>query len=435
MSAPSPGTSAQRAGMRAAIRTQCFGIVAEGMVINGILLLYLTALGISAARTLVLLAVYPMTGAALLLPFAWLADRVGKKRIGFRGLLIGTVGWAMIAAAGSFGEAAEWLIGIGIFLAAVCFSMIGAGWFSLLSPVIPQQIRGRFFARMRTWFSVISITLSLIYAAVLAQNNAIIVYQVIFIIATAAYVARCFSYRRIPELEPPSEDRRTPFLKSVAESLRNQPLTKFCTYASLLTLFSAGAASLIAMTEKRVIDYSDGLVVVLANLAIGGSVFGMFFGGKTVDHFGPKSVFAGCHLAIGLGLAAFLLRVLFPTGAPQLLYLGVLHFMLGAARGAIGIAMTTELMAILPKGNKSVAAATFSIFQTCGVALSNFIPAWLLKSGTLKESWTIAGRQLSHFDSILLGYSIITLLLISTLGLIPSMRRKAESASLGLNRL
>ena len=54
--------------MRAAIRTQCFGIVAEGMIVNGILLLYLTALGVDAASTMIYLAVYPMTGAALLLP-------------------------------------------------------------------------------------------------------------------------------------------------------------------------------------------------------------------------------------------------------------------------------------------------------------------------------------------------------------------------------
>ena len=45
------GSREQRTGMRAAIWTQCFGIVAEGMVVNGTLLLYLTALGVSAARS------------------------------------------------------------------------------------------------------------------------------------------------------------------------------------------------------------------------------------------------------------------------------------------------------------------------------------------------------------------------------------------------
>jgi len=430
-----PGSPEQRAGMRAAIRTQCFGIVAEGMIVNGILLLYLTALGVDAASTMVYLAIYPMAGAALLLPFAWLADRIGKKIVGQGGLILGTLGWTLIGLAGFFGPTAPWLIGIGIFLAALCFSMLGASWFSLLSPVIPKEIRGRFFARLRTWFSVISIILSLTYAAVLEGNNAVIVYQIIFLIAAVAYVARYFSYRQIPELEPPAAGGHIPFLTSIQATLHNGPLAKFCGYALLLTLFTAGAGSLIAMTEKRVIEYSDGRIIVLANLAIGGSICGMYFGGKIIDRFGPRSVFAGCHIALGLGLFAFLLRVLFDTSTTMLIYLGVLHFILGSARGAIGIAMTTELMGLLPEKNKSVAAATFSIFQTVGVALSGFLPAWLLKSGRLSESWSAAGYTFSDFDSILLGYSAMTLLLISSLALVPSMQRKAEPTSLGLNRL
>jgi len=430
-----PGSPEQRAGMSAAIRTQCFGIVAEGMIVNGILLLYLTALGINAASTMVYLAIYPMTGAALLLPFAWLADRVGKKRVGQGGLILGTVGWTLIGLAGFSGALAPWLIGVGIFLAALCFSMLGASWFSLLSPVVPKEIRGRFFGKLRTWFSAVSIVLSLTYAAVLERNNSVIVYQAIFLIAAAAYVARLFSYRQIPELEPPTAEGRIPFLTSIQNTLRNGPLARFCGYALLMTLFTAGSGSLIAMTEKRVIDYSDGQIIVLANLSIGGSICGMFFGGKFIDRFGSRLVFAGCHIALGLGLMAFLLRVIFDAPTAMLVYLGTLHFALGSARGAIGIAMTTELMGLLPDKNKSVSAATFSIFQTVGVALSGFIPAWLLKSGKLKETWNIAGRTLSDFDSILLGYSVMTLVLISSLALVPSMRRKAEPASLGLNRL
>ncbi len=430
-----PGSPEQRTGMRAAIRTQCFGIVAEGMIVNGILLLYLTALGVDAANTMVYLAIYPLAGAALLLPFAWLADRIGKKLVGQGGLVLGTLGWTLIGLAGFFGDAAPWLVGVGIFLAALCFSMLGASWFSLLSPVVPKEIRGRFFARLRTWFSVVSIVLSLIYAAVLERNNAVIVYQFIFLIAAAAYVARIFVYRKIPELEPPTAASHIPFLTAIQATFRNGPLARFCVYALLMTLFTAGAGSLIAMTEKRVIEYSDGQIIVLANLSIGGSICGMFFGGKIIDRFGPRSVFAGCHIALGLGLFAFLLRVLFDAPMAMLIYLGALHFALGSARGAIGIAMTTELMGLLPEKNKSVSAATFSIFQTVGVALSGFMPAWLLKSERLKETWTFAGHPLSDFDSILLGYSVMTLLLISSLALVPSMQGKAEPTSLGLNRL
>ena len=430
-----PGSPEQRAGMRAAIWTQCFGIVAEGMVINGTLLLYLTALGVSAARTMVILAIYPMTGAVLLLPFAWLSDRVGKKRIGGVGLVIGTIGWILVGLAGFTGANATAIITVGIFCAALCFSMIGSSWFSLLSSIVPEEIRGRYFARLRTAFSVVSISLSLVYAAILAQNSEPIVYQIIFLIGAGGYIARSISYRRIPELERPQAADRAPFFRTILTALANRPLRGFCIYAFLLTMFTAGTGTLVALIEKRVVGYSDGQVVLLANLSIAGSVAGMFFGGKIIDRRGPRTVFAVCHIALGLGLSAFLLRVLFPVGVPQLIWLACLHFLLGSARGAIGIAMTSELMTLLPTRRKSVSAATFSIFQTCGVALSGFIPAWLIQSGTLAEQWSLAGSTFSHFDSVLLGCSVITVLLSAALRLIPSMGAKAQAASLGLNRL
>ena len=435
MSFPPPGTPGQRAGMRAAIPTQCFGIVAEGMVINGTLLLYLTAMGVSASRTIAILSIYPLTGALLLLPFAWLADHIGKKRVGSIGMVIGTVGWALVGLAGFAGEHGPSVIAFGIFLAALCFSMVGCSWFSLLSEVVPKEIRGRYFARLRTSFSLVSIGLSLIYAAVLVRNNGIIIYQIIFLIGAAAYVARCFCYRGIPELEATVTEQRPSFRTSIAASLRNRPLRRFCLYAFSLTVCTAGTGTLAALIEKHAVGYSDGRIILLANLSIAGSVAGMFVGGKIVDRFGTRLVFAGSHLALGIGLSAFLFRVMLPGELLLLVYLGTLHFALGIARGAIGIAMTTELMALLPARNKSVAAATFSIFQTCGVSLSGFVPAWLLQSGYLKEIWTVAGHQLTHFDSLLLGCSVLTLALIATLKLIPSMHNKAELASMGLNRL
>ena len=162
----------------------------------------------------------------------------------------------------------------------------------------------------------------------------------------------------------------------------------------------------------------------------------MYHGGRVVDRHGTRFVFAGCHIALAMGLFAFLLRGFFPAGTGTVIYLGALHFVLGGARGAIGIAMTTELMGLLPERNKSLAAAAFSIFHMVGAALSGFMPAWVLRTGTLSESWQFMGHALSPFDAIVLGYSFMTLVLVATLGLVPSMlRRKAEAASLGLNRL
>jgi len=429
------GHTGDRAAMRSIILTQCLGIIALGTVMNGTLLLYLTAVGVTAIRTMIYLAIQPMTNALLLLPSAYLADRYGKKRLGQAGLSIGIIGWGMIATGSFAGKWSEALIVIGIILASVCSTLVSAGWFSLLSPIIPSEIRGRFLGRLRLSFNFVSLIMSAVFAWILTIYSGVGVYQGFYAFATLAFIARWFTYRRIPELEPPVEkERAVSFGQVLSGVFQVKNLAAFCSYIFLLGLFTAGAGALFAMTEKRVLEFSDTQVILLSNFTLIGSMVGMFFGGMVVDRNGTRFVFAVCHVMLALTLVAFLFRVFAP---PTLLapYLGIVHFSLGTSFGAIGIAMTTELLGILPKNNKSVAASLFIIFQTSGVALSGMIPASILKMGILKDSWKIGGHELSSFDAVLLGYGIMTLLLVATLGLVPSMLRKSETASLGLNRL
>ena len=425
----------ERAAMRSIIWTQCLAIVAIGTLVNGTLLLYLTAIGCDAVRTMIYLVIQPFTNSLLLLPAAFLADRYGKKRIGQTGITIGIVGWGMVSAGPFGGGASESLVVIGLVLASVCSSLVGAGWFSLLSLIIPTEVRGRFFGRLRLSFSIVSLVLSVIFAWILSIHADIAVYQGIYAVATVAFIVRWFVYRRIPELDPPaSKPGQASFLRVLLEVIRVKNLAGFSSYIFLLTLFTAGAAALFAMIEKRVLDLSDTGVILLSNVTLIGSMVGMFFGGRVVDRHGTRLVFASCHIMLALTLFAYLLRV-FIWSSTVPIYLGILHFLLGGAMGSIGIAMTTELLAVLPQKNKSVAASIFVIFQTSGVALSGLLPAWILDVGILKGAWAFGGRQLSAFDAILFGYSLMTLILVATLGLVPSMSRKSEPTSLGLNRL
>lgn len=421
--------------MRHIIWSQCLAIIGLSTIVNGTLLLYLTAIDVSAVKTMIFVAVPPLTNALLLLPAAYLADKYGKKRIGQMGLSIGIVGWAMISLAPFSGNPTQWFILAGIILAAVCNSMVGAGWFSLLSPIIPEDTRGRFFSRLRLAFSLVSLILSISYAWILSIKSDISVYQAIYAAATLAFFIRWFVYRRIPELEPPQVKHDAPSFRHVLLNvIRNKKLTAFCSYMFLLGLFTAGSAALFAMTEKRVLDFTDTRIILLSNVTLIGGMFGMFLGGRIVDRHGTRLLFAACHVMLAFTLLGFLLRI-FTSAAILPFYLGGIHFLFGGAMGAIGIAMTTELLGVLPKENKSVAASMFIIFQTSGVALSGLIPAGILKAEILRDTWKIGAHELSSFDAILAGYSMMTLILVATLGLVPSMLRKSEPASLGLNRL
>ena len=293
----------EKAAMRNIIWSQCLAIVALGTVGNGTLLLYLDAIGANAVRTMIYLAILPLTNATLLLPAAYLADRYGKKRIGQIGLTIGIVGWGTISLGSFAGNSSESLVALGLILAAVCSSLMGAGWFSLLSPIIPADIRGRFIGRLRLTFSLVSLILSISYAWILSVNSDTIVYQGIYAVATVAYFIRWFAYRRIPELEPPERKSNTPSFRSVLlKVLRGKNLAAFCSYMFLLGLFTAGSGALFAMTEKRFLDFSPTSIILLSNVTLVGGMFGMFMGGRIVDRHGTRLVFAACHILLAFTL-------------------------------------------------------------------------------------------------------------------------------------
>ena len=62
-------------------------------------------------------------------------------------------------------------------------------------------------------------------------------------------------------------------------------------------------------------------------------------------------------------------------------------------------------------------------FLRGGQAVSGLIIAWALKLGILSESWSLFGATLGAYDSILLACGVMVLLLVVTLGLVPSVVR------------
>ena len=54
------------------------------------------------------------------------------------------------------------------------------------------------------------------------------------------------------------------------------------------------------------------------------------------------------------------------------------------------------------------------------------ISAAILKTGVLRESWTLLEKEMSQYDAILLAYAAMIVLMVVTLGLVPSVLRKAE---------
>ena len=58
--------------------------------------------------------------------------------------------------------------------------------------------------------------------------------------------------------------------------------------------------------------------------------------------------------------------------------------------------------------------------------MGGVLSAGILKTGALREMWTFGGTTLSQYDSILLGCALLVVLLVVTLGQVPSVIGKGE---------
>jgi hypothetical protein len=98
----------------------------------------------------------------------------------------------------------------------------------------------------------------------------------------------------------------------------------------------------------------------------------------------------------------------------------------GLFNAVSSVAITTEMFGLIGMKSQSLSTAFCSTMVLGGRFLSGIIVSGMLSLKLLRGSWTLANLKLTQYDSILmfLGFSII--LLIVTLGLVPSVMGKAK---------
>ncbi|MHC4886760.1 MAG: MFS transporter [Planctomycetota bacterium] len=419
-------TPVQQRGMRDAILTQCFLSLAFVSFSNSFLLVYFKALAISEVRIISYLSLDKVITGILLIPAAYLADRYGKKRLGMLGAICMAGSFAILTLAAFLpGGGVEFACFFGIAFFGVGSGLAGSSWFALLRPLVPASMRGRFFGRLRFTWTSCGLVFSGLGAWILSLDTSLTTYEVMLLVMTVALCIRLYFYRRIPELDA-GVKHRTGFGNACMTILRGEGIMSFCAYSFLITLFTAGGLVLFGMVEKSVLGLSDDVVVWMGNISMIGGMVGFLIGGKLVDRFGTKPAFLLCHFAYGAVLVLFLVRGVVAGEGMMLVLIGTVHFLFGLVTACGSIALSTETLALIPQAHQSLAAAVCSTMLYLGRSLSGFLAAWVVQLKILRESWTLCGQRLSSYDAILFGYAVMVVLLVITLGLVPSVIRRSE---------
>ncbi len=413
-----------RKALRIIILAQCAGALIRLLFSNGFMLAYLSQMGVPSYRILFLLSLISLGGLIFTLPSAYLSDRFGKKRIGTGGLIVSVLGLLLLIAAGSFDMRGAKIATTGIMVTSLGVTAFSASWFALLSPIVPEEIRGRFFGKLRISWQAMGIVFTLIVTALLKIFTQICFFQYVLWFVLAAALLRIYLYQKLPELErEPSTSRNVK--NSFVKILRTPGYLPFCAYTFLLSLFTGSIPWILGLLGKDILFFSNAQILLLGNLGAAGAIAGFYAGGKMVDHLGTKPVFLICHISFSVVLFLTVLRGLSPFS--DLVTLCMLSTGFGAALAASGIAFTSELLAIIPPENKSLSTGFHISLSSAGIALSSLFIGQAIKLNMLNSEWTLLGQTVCEYDTILLGSAVMILLLLITVGLIPSVIQVRKS--------
>ncbi len=405
--------------MMTIVLSVCASIMPQLFFKNGFLLSYFLKMGLKSSDVLILLSLPSVILFFLSVPFAYYADRYGKKKIGISGIILTISGFSFIISAGFFDtQTSTKFIVYGIILFSIGVSALLSGWFALLSPLIPETIRGSFFGAMRVSWQIFAIGCSFILTFILERSTSLGTYQLILTFFTCLLILQIFFYSKVPEIEKSSLEKKS--LPEIVASIPEVPgYMPFCAYCFLLMLATGAWPVTMGLLEKNVLHFSDDTIVHMGTMLFLGAMVGFYAGGKLVDKFGTKIVFLVVHFLYVLFLFLVILRGMIPI--PLVSYFSFLTFGLGLIQASSSIAITSEMMALAPAKNKSVIISLCMSLQWGGAAISGVISGKLIEYNLLNKTWIFKGLTLSNYDTLILFNSVMVFVFIVTLGLIPSV--------------
>ena len=162
----------------------------------------------------------------------------------------------------------------------------------------------------------------------------------------------------------------------------------------------------------------------MGHLIMVGSLLGFAAGGKATDRWGTKPVFLICHFGYAVALSLLLTRVWLPV--PVLYLAAAANLLYGVFWAGSLIAITTELLALVPRENQAVGTSLALVLFHLGGAAAGMLGSVALSLGLFAPQWEVAGTRLGPYDTLLLLWAVMVVLLVVTLGLVPSVLRKAE---------
>ena len=311
-------------------------------------------------------------------------QRHGKKRLLFPCLALSAVllsGQCLapyVAERYSDATALWFLMGL-IGVAALVWVPGQTAWFPLLNDCVPAPVRGRYFARMRTWWLSTTVVAMLIFMVLIGKGDEAPIsrYQILFAFSFIWALGVIAAYWRLPES---ASERETSFLSSRqvwAAVLRDRPFLLFLLGHTLVSCLWMTLIVFSAAYMKRELGYPEWLLIFSYPFAWAlGSMTVLWLWGRMVDHAGNRAVFTitlSLLVAICLGWAFVLSR-----SVAGMVLMGVLSVLAGVAWSGYFVAATRQCLTMAPRENQTPYTSAWMMGRALGFAAGPFLAGLLL---------------------------------------------------------
>lgn len=399
-----------------------FGVI-QFNIVNGIAMAgYLRSLGVSDFIFGLLFAIGPILS-PLQLVASYVLERTQQRKklfIGF-GLLQRLI-WLPFGLVPFFIPMEQltlriWMVSLFLLISAFSTPFMNVSFFSLVADLVPEHIRGRYFAVRMRIFTMAGIVGGILTAWMLDSFPAFYSYALVFTLATIAGTLDilCFFGVKFPDMAKRSNDgEKEKFLPMLLTVLKNKPYMKFILFMTfwLFSLNISGPFILIHLREG--VQLSNTLITVaiqiLPNIC---SVIIVSRWGRTLDNHGNKAVM---QVANGLLCFAPFLWLFTANNTISIVFIMTIGLMQGLLLPGFDLGANNIMLGHAPKVNRSMYIAMyFTCTSIVGIGLANATGGWLLDNVfSIPEAMELSpfGTPLTRYNYLLTLSAIMRCIMV-----------------------
>jgi len=289
-------------------------------------------------------------------------------------------------------------MGLLIFLVSVS-SLAGAfinpGWAALMSDLVPDEVRGRYFAmknRIASAFSLIAVLGAGFLLDITGSANG---FFFLFLIAGVAGILTSVLFAKFPETYQYSFSRGGSIIRELKDALKNRVMRRFL-LTMLFWQFSVSLASPffnVYLVDSLHAPYAWASLLLLASGA--GGILMYNFWGRLSDTFGSRQA-----MIISSAGATFV-PILW-VFAPSMEFLLIVEFMSGAVWAGLNMANFNYVLEVGKGGKAGIYSALFWTVIGISTVVAPIVGGQLADSVTIPIGAGISGLPATFVVSFLL---------------------------------